>query len=86
MATFGFPPSTILVNLLELGEMFVSPSVSKFSLSVVISVLRAFALPLPILDRLGVGPVGVFSPLPRLCLRFCLTGFDASLFFPLFDT
>lgn len=84
MATFGFPLSTILVNLLELGEMFMSPSVPMFSLSVVVSVLRAFAL--PVLDRLGVGPVGVFSPLPRLCLRFCLTGFDASLFFPLFDT
>lgn len=83
MATRGFPPCTILVNLFISGEAFRTPSMSIFSLSfILLSPCRA----LTFLVLLGVGPEGVFSPLLTLDLRFCLTGFDASLFFPFLVT
>jgi hypothetical protein len=82
MATRGFPPSTILVNLLTSGELIRTLLLLIFSLSFVSSAGRAF----PFLDLFGVGPEGVFSPLLTLDLRFCLTGFEASLLFPFLET
>lgn len=83
MVIFGFLFSIILVNLLELGEMFMFFFVLMFFLFVVVLVLRVFVL--FVLDRLGVGFVGVFFFLFRFCLRFCLIGFDVFLFFFFFD-